>query len=253
MASTRMDRPATAVLRICIARPEKRNAIDRAVRQELFEAITAASQDRTVRALVLGGVEGNLSAGGDIGTMEGLDEAGARARMQHIASLCLLVAASSLPIVTAAEGVAAGGAMGLALLGDHVVVAPTTKISFPFLRLGLAPDWGLLRTLPDRVGVAVARRLVTSGAVTTGAEARRIGLADELADDAMDAAVSRAVALAALPRDAFARTKARLAERASTLRDELRREEDDQAVLLRGADFAEGFAAFRERRDPSFS
>jgi 2-(1,2-epoxy-1,2-dihydrophenyl)acetyl-CoA isomerase len=253
MTSVRVDTPAPHVLRVCIDRPEKRNAIDHAVRQGLFDALSKAKHDPATRAIVLGGSGGNFSAGGDVATMQGLDDAGARARMQHIAALCLLVAASPLPVVTAAEGIVAGGAMGLALLGDHIVVGADTRILFPFLKLGLAPDWALLRSLPERVGIAQARRLLTSGASTTGAEAVRIGLCDELAEgDVMQAAVDRASALAALPLGAFARMKARLAERAPTLHEELRREEDDQAALLQGADFAEGHDAFLARRPPSF-
>ena len=251
--TVRVDAPAAHVTRICIDRPEKRNAIDHATREALFDALGAAMGDGSTRAIVLGGTGGDLSAGGDIATMEGLDEAGARARMQHIAKLCLLVASCSLPVVTAAEGIAAGGAVGLSLLGDHIVVGETTRILFPFLKLGLAPDWGLLRTLPVRVGIGQARRLLTSGAPTSGRDAVRIGLADELAErDVMTTAIERASALAALPLAAFARMKARLAEPAPTLRAELQREEDDQAVLLRGADFVEGYAAFVARRSPSF-
>jgi len=253
MSVVRVDTPAAHVLRICIDRPEKRNAIDHAVRQGFIEALSRIEPNGLTRALVLGGAGDHFSAGGDVDTMRGLDEAGARARMQHIAKLCTLVAACRLPVVTAAQGFVAGGAMGLALLSDHIVVGADTKILFPFLKLGLAPDWALLRTLPERVGRARALRLVTSGLTTTGPEAVQLGLADELAaGDVMQAAVERASALAALPLAAFARTKTRLCERAPTLRAELTREEDDQAVLLLHPDFAEGYAAFLARRAPSF-
>lgn len=249
-----VDEPAPQVTRLLINRPDKRNAIDHDVRQLLIDAMTRLQADGRTRAIVLGGVGGHLSAGGDIPSMVGLDEAGARARMKHIASLCRLVAGSKLPVVTAMEGISAGACVGLALLGDHIVVGPNTKILFPFLKLGLAPDWGSLMTLPRRVGLPVARRLLVSGQPLAGREAFGIGLADALVDDSevMAAAIARGSELARLPLDAYGRMKQRLDQPSASLDAELQREEDDQAVLLLGADFTEGYAAFVEKRSADF-
>ena len=186
--------------------------------------------------------------------MVGLDEAQARARMQHIALLCRLVGTAGIPVVTAMEGFSAGACIGLALLGDHIVVGESTKILFPFLKLGLAPDWGSLITLPRRVGLPTARRILTSSQPISGREAVAIGLADELATngDVMASAIATAVELARLPQEAYARMKQRLNTPSMSLDEELIREEKDQAVLLRGADFAEGYAAFNEKRAADF-
>jgi 2-(1,2-epoxy-1,2-dihydrophenyl)acetyl-CoA isomerase len=250
-----LDTPAAGVARLRINRPAKRNAIDHDVRQGFLDGIARLHADAGVRALVIGGVEQVFSAGGDVASMEGLSETQARARMRHIADLCRLLAGSRLPVVTAMEGFSVGAAVGMALLGDRIVVGPSTRILFPFLRLGLAPDWGQLLTLPRRVGIGHARRILTSGQAVKGEEALRIGLADELVADAqvMDAAVERAAELARLPGEAFARMKQRLSQPSATLEQELGREEEDQAVLLLGADFREGFAAFTEKRDPDFT
>ena len=144
--------------------------------------------------------------------------------------------------------------MGLALLGDHIVVGPGSKILFPFLKLGLAPDWGSLLTLPRRIGLPAARRVLGSGKTLSGTEALELGLADQLVDDAsvMQAAIDKASELAQLPQAAFARMKQRLNNPATSLDAELQREEDDQAVLLLGADFKEGYAAFTEKRSADF-
>jgi 2-(1,2-epoxy-1,2-dihydrophenyl)acetyl-CoA isomerase len=195
-----------------------------------------------------------FSAGGDVPSMVGLTADQARDRMRHIHVLCRLVAGARLPVVSAAEGFAAGAVVGLALLGDEIVAGPATKFLFPFLKLGLAPDWGQLLTLPRRVGIGHARRILTGGNPVLGEEALRIGLVDSLvADDAvMDAAVRRAGELAALPVEAFARMKARLNAVSGSLDEELAREETDQAVCLRGDDFVEGYAAFRDKRAADF-
>lgn len=249
-----VDSPSAHVRRVLINRPAKRNAIDFDVRQQMTEALLQLREDASVRAIVLGGVEGVFSAGGDVPSMGGLDEAGARARMQHIHALCRLVADSKVPVVSAVEGFCAGAAVGLALLGDHIVVGKSTKILFPFMRLGLVPDWGTLRTLPARVGVAVAKRIVTNGQMILADEALQIGLADSNAGegDIMAAAVAQAETMAALPGDAFYLLKQSLMHPSASLEQEWQREENDQAQLLTGPDFEEGFAAFNEKRDPDF-
>jgi enoyl-CoA hydratase/carnithine racemase len=252
-----VDRPAPHVARLLINRPEKRNSIDLETRQALLDVLPPLLADPETRALVFGGVGGTFSSGGDVATMIDLSEADVRARMRHLAQVCRLVASIRIPVVSAVEGFGAGGAVGLALLGDVIVVGESTKLLFPFFKLGLAPDWGLLRTLPLRVGVPAARRLISEGKIVSGREAVAIGLADQFADpatggDIMAAAIERASALAALPGEAFARTKARLMSPASSLDEALAGEEDDQAVLLRSDDFREGFAAFTGKRAPDF-
>lgn len=249
-----MDRPAPHVARLLINRPDKRNAIDFDVREQLTRQIQALQNEGSTRALVIGGVGGVFSAGGDVPSMLGLTEAQARDRMQHIHVLCRLVASARFPVVSAMEGFAAGAVVGLALLGDRIVGGPGTRVMFPFLRLGLVPDWGQLLTLPRRVGIGAARRMLTSGKTVEGEEAHRLGLLDLLVPDAqvMDMAVQQALELARLPQDAFSRMKQRLNAISGSLAEELTREENDQAVCLLGDEFKEGYAAFSEKRAPDF-
>lgn len=249
-----LDRPAPHVARLRINRPDKRNAIDLGVREQLTQHLRTLLVDGDTRALVLGGVGGVFSAGGDVPSMVGLSEAQARQRMQHIHTLCQLVATARVPVVSAMEGYAAGAVVGLALLGDFIVAGPGTQVLFPFLKLGLAPDWGQLLTLPRRVGLGTARRILTAGQAVGGEEAHRMGLADTLVadDQVMATAVAQAAALALLPAEAFGRMKQRLNHPSATLADELAREEADQARCLLGDDFKEGFDAFRHKRAPDF-
>jgi 2-(1,2-epoxy-1,2-dihydrophenyl)acetyl-CoA isomerase len=249
-----LDRPAAHVARLRINRPDKRNAIDHDVREQLTSHIQVLLGDRETRALVFGGVGGVFSAGGDVPSMLGLSVEQARERMQHIHFLCRLVSGAGIPVVSAADGFAAGAVVGLALLGDEIVAGPGTKILFPFLKLGLAPDWGQLLTLPRRVGIGHARRILASGDPVPGEEAKHIGLVDHLVADAevMDTAVRRASELAALPSDAFARMKLRLNHISGSLAEELAREETDQVVCLTSDAFQEGFDAFRNKRSPDF-
>lgn len=251
--SVLVDRPDADLLRLRIDRPDKRNAIDHAVREGLVEALRAARLDGRTRAVIIGGVGGAFSAGGDIGSMAELTQAQARERMRHIHRLCRELVETPLPVVAATEGYCAGAGVGLALLCDVVVAGSATQFLFPFFRLGLLPDWGLLRTLPARVGPASARRLLL-GAAVTGTEAARLGLADEDVGEAdvMDAAIERSRVLARLPQAAFAAMKARFNRPSSDFEEEFRREENEQTRLLTGSDFREGFAAFVEKRVPDF-
>ena len=248
------DRPAPHVARLRVNRPAQRNAIDEAVRQAFIDHLDALRSERSVRALVVGGVEGVFSAGGDVPSMVGLNEAQARARMAHVQQVCRRFAELRLPVVAAMEGITAGAAVGLSLLADRIVIGREARVLFPFLKIGLVPDWGQLYTLPRRVGLGVARRLLCGGEPVRGEEALRIGLADEVCDDAevMARAVALAGELALLPAEAFGRMKQRLQHPSATLADTLQRDEDDQAVCLLGPEFAEGFAAFREKRAPDF-
>lgn len=249
-----LDKPAPHVARLRINRPEKRNAIDYNVREQMTQYLRLLLADGACRALVLGGVDGVFSAGGDVPSMVDLSEAQARERMQHVHELCSLVANARIPVVSAMEGIAAGAVVGLALLGDHIVAGPGTRVLFPFLKLGLAPDWGQLLTLPRRVGLGPSRRILISGQALPGDEAHRIGLVDTLVPDAdvMDTAVSTAAALALLPQEAFGRMKRRLNDPAPTLVAELEREADDQAVCLTGPEFKEGCNAFLSKRTADF-
>lgn len=254
-AVLQLDQPAEHVLRVLINRPDKRNAMDFEVREALTQVISAALAMRDCRALVLGGVAGVFSAGGDVPSMIGLSEADARARMRHIHTLCRLVAGAGIPVISVIEGVGAGAAVGLALLGDHIVAGERSRLLFPFMKLGLTPDWGTLLTLPRRIGLPAARRVLTSGQFISGPEALEIGLVDALVPDAevMPAAIRHAEQMAGLPLDAFARMKRRLAGLAEALDQELAREEADQAVCLLGAEFEAGVAGFMEKRAVDFT
>ncbi len=250
-----VDTPAQGVSRILINRPEKRNAIDYDVREEMTQALLAIKSDPTVRAVILGGVDGVFSAGGDLDSMGGLNEKEARARMQHIHTLCKILANFPIPVVSAVEGFCAGAAVGMSLLSDYIIVGKGSKIIFPFMGLGLVPDWGAMLTLPNRVGVAKARQLMTAGNISSGKDCFDIGLADEYVGDEsiMTRAIECATKMADLPQQAFARFKNRLNFPSPTLEAELQREEDDQAILLLGLEFESGYQAVINKKKADFT
>lgn len=246
-----IDHPVEHVCRILINRPEKLNALNFEIRDAMIQVLPDILGNSENRVLVLGGVGGNLSAGGDVPSMENLTQAQAKERMQHIHQLCRLIANANIPVVTAAEGICAGGAVGLALLGDYIIVGPSTKIMVPFLKLGLVPDWGMMRSLPLRVGLPKARRLIFETQTVQGSEAVDIGLADTFADNVMETTVQTAAKLTRLPRQAVAMVKAKLRNHTS-FEDDLSAEEVDQITGLTGKEFSEGFNAYVEKRRANF-
>ncbi len=255
MGNIIVDRPADLVCRIRINRPDKLNAINHDVREEMTDALRDQLGRSDVRALVFGGVDGNLSAGGDLPSMQGLDPEAARDRLDHVHRVCALVAAADIPVVTAVEGVAAGASVGLALLGDYIIGEEGARLIVPFLKLGLVPDWGIARSLPLRVGLPAARRIMFESATVEAAEAYRIGFFDEMTDRgaAADRAVAKAEELARLPRHAIALLKKRLRDPAPTLADDFVRENADQVACLVHPEFEEGFSAFAEKRRADFT
>lgn len=254
MSAVSFETPAPGIARIAINRPDKRNAIDPEARRGLIDALTAAMEDDKVHAVVLGSSGGHFCAGGDIDTMAALDVAAARARMKDNHRLVRLLAEAEKPVVAGVEGAAVGAGAGLALLADTIVLAEGGTIGFPFFRIGLTPDYGILYTLPRRVGSARARQMLLYARMYKGQEAYEAGLADEIAAEgaAETRALELAGELAAMPPHAFALSKRHLAMAPATLEATLEMEAMAQSLAFNGPEFEEGRAAFRARRKPAF-
>lgn len=250
-----VDAPADGVARIGLNRPEKRNALNPELRGAFIEAFSTALADPGIRAVVITGNGGHFCAGGDIDSMQGLTPQTGRARMKSNHVLVKLIADAEKPVIAAVEGYAVGAGAGLAMLADTIVLGESATIGFPFFRVGLVPDYGLLFSLPRRVGVARARQILLYARMLKGAAAFDAGLADEMvADGATEArAVELAQELAAMPPHAYAIAKRQLGLFPSNLDAALEMEAMAQAACFTGSEFAEGRAAFLEKRAPDFS
>jgi len=250
----RAERPAPGILRLVMNQPERRNPLTRELREALARALEAALADEAVRALVLTGAGGAFSAGGDLASMGELTQGEARARLKAGHRIVRMLALAEKPVVAAIEGPAFGGGAALALLADLVVMGEGARIGFPFFKVGLVPDYGLLHTVPRRVGAGHARRLFLTAATVAAPEALAIGLVDEVvADDAVQAAgLAAAERLAAMPAPAFAMTKQLLAHAPQSLDAALEGEVLAQTLAFATEEHAEGRRAFFEKRAPRF-
>jgi enoyl-CoA hydratase/carnithine racemase len=249
-----LERPAEGIARLVLNRPEKRNSLSAELREALVAAAETALADAEVRALIVTGAGGVFCAGGDISSMGKQDVHSGRARMRANHRLVRLLALAEKPIVAAVPGVAFGAGCGIALLADTIVGGQGASFGFNFFRLGLVPDYGLLGTLPARVGRARARRILLHGASVDIAEAERIGLVDLVVpDDQLDAAaLAEAQALAAQPPHAFRLAKRVLVEAPTTLDALLDAELNAQTLCFVSPEHKEGVAAFQEKRRPKF-
>ena len=157
--------------------------------------------------------------------------------------------------MSAVEGGAYGLGLALATGSDYAVVAADAKLTCSFARIGLTADTGLSYTLSARVGPGRARELILFAPVLTAQQARDQGLISEVVPPghALPVALERAHQIAAFSAPMVAATKAILAHPDHDLESLLAAESAAQARLLAGADFAEGRAAFFERRPPRFT
>jgi 2-(1,2-epoxy-1,2-dihydrophenyl)acetyl-CoA isomerase len=234
--------------------PERRNALTVPLRRELRAALEAAHLDDGCRALVVTGAGKHFSSGGDVSSMPQGDRADARDRLHLIADVISLLVEGPLPVVAAVEGAAVGAGTSVVAACDYVVAGRSSRYGAIFGRLGLVADSGLFWTLPRKVGAGAARRLLLRGNLIDGPEAERLGLVDELVDDgaALAAAVERAREMAAAAPLALAATKRILARPPTSLAEALHVEETTQVAMFETADFAEGRAAFLEKRPAEF-
>jgi 2-(1,2-epoxy-1,2-dihydrophenyl)acetyl-CoA isomerase len=239
---------------ITLNRPRQRNAIDLPLRVRLAEVIEAAMDHDRVRVLVLTGAGGAFCSGGDITTMTRLPEREARPRAEAAQRVTRAIWTGGKPVIAAIEGAAMGAGLALALACDRAVAGADARFGTSFSRVGLAGDMGIFATLPGRIGPAAARQMLMFADQVDASEAARIGLVDAVTEPGQALARARddARRLAAGPPLALAAVKSMLArwprDPGAVLADEI----DHQVALFDTDDFAEGVAAYRERRPPAF-
>lgn len=189
-----------AIARVTLDRPERRNAYDVAMRDDLWTALGAVDDDPAVRVLVLRGAGPAFSSGGDLtefGSAPSPFVARAvRGRRDVWARLLRLRAAT----IAAVHGWTVGGGMEMAMLCDLVVAAADARLALPETGLGMIPGVGGTQTLPRRAGLAHALDVVLTGRALDARGAARLGLVNRVVPRARLDATSWTIArrLAAL-------------------------------------------------------
>ncbi|MEU3188146.1 enoyl-CoA hydratase family protein [Streptomyces sp. NPDC006923] len=244
------------VATVTLARPEKLNALTFGAYADLRDLLAELSRERSVRALVLAGEGRGFCSGGDVDEIIGATLAMDTAQLldfnRMTGQVVRAIRECPFPVVAAVHGVAAGAGAVLALAADFRIADPSARFVFLFTRVGLSGgDMGAAYLLPRVVGLGHATRLLMLGEPVRALEAERIGLLSELTDEgrAGSGAAELARRLADGPALAHAQTKALLtAELDMPLAAAVELDAASQALLMKGADYAEFHAAFTAKR-----
>ena len=232
----------------------RRNALSLPLRQKLYERLAEAMESPECRIIVLTGAGGCFCSGGDISSMQGLDGAAGRVRLQRVHRLMRLLLEGEKPVIAAVEGWAVGGGLALAAACDIVVAASDARFACSFNKIGLIPDLGAAYVLPLRMGMGRARYVMMTGDTFDTAKAAEMGLVEQVCEpgQALDQALALAARLARSAPLALGLTKAMLARMPASLDAMLKAEADTQSLLFTTRDFAEGRTAFLDKRKPDF-
>ena len=239
---------------VTMTSPKTRNALAAPMRDALTEALDELMNDTSCRAIVLTGAEGVFCAGGDLKSMVGATLQGARHRMMRGHRLVRLIAEGPKPVLTAVEGPAFGAGMSIAAMSDLCVASREAKFGAVFGKVGLAPDWGWLWSVPMRVGMGRARRMAMLAEVVTGEEAVRIGLADIDAapGTALEVALDQAKLYAEAATLAIGATKTAFCRHMASLDEVLAFEANHQPGLMLSGDHVRARDAFFAKQTPVF-
>jgi enoyl-CoA hydratase/carnithine racemase len=252
---------ADGIATVTFDRPEKLNALTFDAYADLRDVLGELPHRDDVRALVITGAGRGFCSGGDvheiIGALLGSDQRTLLEFTRMTGAVVREMRECPLPIVAAVNGVAAGAGAVIALAADLRVLARSARFAFLFTKVGLAgADMGSAYLLPRMIGLGRATEVLMLGQDVPAERALEIGLANDVVDDEAlgDAARTLATTLAGGPALAYSVTKLLLArEQDMGLSGALELEAVAQALLLKSADHAEFYAAFKEGRDAAWT
>ena len=252
------------VATITLNRPERKNPLTFDSYQELIDTFRALVNEKDIRAVVLTGAGGNFCSGGDvediIGPLVAMQASGDRAGLLKFTTmtgeLVKSMRACPQPIVAAIDGICAGAGAILAMASDLRIGTARSRVGFLFIRVGLSgADMGACALLPRIIGQGRASELLYTGRFMDGAEAERWGFYNKLVEPVVVLASAQKLAqtLAAGPTVAHAITKQSLHDEWNmTIDDAIAAEAKAQARCMDTQDFARGYRAFLEKREPKF-
>jgi enoyl-CoA hydratase/carnithine racemase len=241
------------VLRITLARPDKKNALTTAMYTALGNALARAETDSSVRAVLFEAEGDAFTAGNDLGDFAAV-ASGEMVREDMTTHLFLdALATARKPYVAAVHGLAVGIGVTMLLHCDLVFVAEDAKLSTPFVNLALVPEAASSALLQARIGYARAYAMFALGEPINGRTAAAIGLANAAlpVNEVRPKALAAAKLLASKPMGALQATK-ELMRDSKAIAALMARETEIFSARLKSPETAEALRAFAERRPPDF-
>jgi enoyl-CoA hydratase/carnithine racemase len=244
------------VARLTLNRPEKRNALTRAMWAALPERV-AAFERSGAKVLVVAGAGETFAAGADIGEFETVyaTRESTAEYFARVADGMGALARCPKPTLAEVRGACVGGGLGLALCCDLRIAAADARFAITPARLGLTYGLADTKRLTEVVGPSVAKDMLFTGRRLEAVEALRVGLVNAVVDpEALDAAVAEKAREIADASGWSARTAKAIVAR--ILDGAVADDAETAAWLLdavEGEDFREGRAAFLEKRTPRFA
>ncbi len=194
---------------VTLTRPDKHNALDVAMFDQIIAAAGRLRTEPGVRAVVLHGEGPSFCSGLDVVSImqSGGGPAGLTDRIRDEVPNYFQRSADDwrtlpMPVIAAVHGNCFGGGLQIALGADIRIAAPDARLSVMEVKWGLIPDMSITRALPRLVGIDVAKELTFTGRVFDGTEAQRLGVVTRVADDPLAAARELAAEIASRSPDA---------------------------------------------------
>lgn len=253
-----VDRRGDIIL-IVLNAPQRRNAMSAAMTAAWGRLMEELRDDRSVRCVVVTGEGSAFCSGGDVSWIGSEPDATVdqlRDRMMPFYRTWLSVRELEVPTIAAVNGPAIGAGACLALACDLRYAAEDARISVPFTALGMHAGMAATWLLPEVVGLPVARELLLTGRVVSGAEGVGLGLVNQAfpAGTLLPEVLSIAESVASKAPIATRLTKVALASGGhADFEAALQWEALAQPLTLATADLQEGLRAQREKRPPRFT
>jgi enoyl-CoA hydratase/carnithine racemase len=243
---------------ITLNRPERKNPLTFESYAELRDFFRTLNEEKSAKAIVITGAGGNFCSGGDvheiIGPLTKMNPPQLLEFTRMTGDLVKAMRHCPQPVIAAVEGVCAGAGAILAMASDLRYAAPSAKVAFLFVRVGLAGcDMGACTMLPRIVGQGRASELLYTGRSMSADEGFAWGFFNRITDPPLDAAMDTAKELAIGPTLAHAMTKKMLHEEWDAGIDQaIEMEAQAQAALMQTKDFRRAYEAFAAKRKPAF-
>lgn len=247
---------ANSTMHVTLNRPESLNALTTDMLVDAAEAVEASADDPTVRAIVLTGSGRAFSSGADLSVNDEQGDGPSIETVDAASRVTRTLRTVPKPVLAAVNGPAIGVGCSFSLAADLTIARESAYFMLTFAAVGLMPDGGATALIPASVGRVRATRMAMLAERIPAPLAVDWGMiAQAVPHESFDTEVERlTMQLANGPTSAFAQTKhAFNATTLGQLEQALSLERRSQSELVHTSDFAEGIAAFRDKRTPNFS